>query len=158
MTRTIEHADIIDIREITDRVDELRDELQTAMDENEEGHDFETLEEYRAAVRKDVSAAHCHKLYEEERELTELEDILDELRGCGGDHQWEGDWYPLMLIADDHFQDFAQQEAEDCGLIDSSAKWPHTCIDWERAARELRMDYSAVSVTIDGDIREYWYR
>jgi hypothetical protein len=33
-------------------------------------------------------------------------------------------------------------------------KWPFTCIDWEQAASELQMDYSAVD--FDGVI--YWIR
>lgn len=39
---------------------------------------------------------------------------------------------------------YAQQTAEDCGMVDDSAKWPHNCIDWEEAWRQLAMDgYSA---------------
>ena len=26
--------------------------------------------------------------------------------------------------------EFAEQTAEECGMIDDSVKWPHTCIDW----------------------------
>jgi hypothetical protein len=36
--------------------------------------------------------------------------------------------------------DFAQQMAEDCGMIEDGAKWPCYCIDWEWAWRELSMD------------------
>jgi hypothetical protein len=39
-------------------------------------------------------------------------------------------------------QDFAQQQAEDLGLINEAATWPNNCIDWEQAARELMYDYS----------------
>lgn len=39
---------------------------------------------------------------------------------------------------------YAQQIAEDCGMIDDCAKWPHSCIDWDEAWRMLAMDgYSA---------------
>jgi hypothetical protein len=34
-------------------------------------------------------------------------------------------------------------------VIDSSAGWPNNCIDWERAARELSVDYTTVK--FDGD-------
>jgi len=37
---------------------------------------------------------------------------------------------------------FAQHIAEETGVWDSSASWPHDCIDWEHAARELMYDYS----------------
>jgi hypothetical protein len=36
--------------------------------------------------------------------------------------------------------DFAQQMAEDCGMIEDGAKWPCYCIDWEWAWRELSVD------------------
>ena len=37
---------------------------------------------------------------------------------------------------------FAENLAEEIGAIDSNATWPHTCIDWEQAARELMWDYT----------------
>jgi hypothetical protein len=44
--------------------------------------------------------------------------------------------------------------ADDIGAIDRNASWPTNWIDWEKAALELRVDYS--SVEIDG--KTYWYR
>jgi len=40
--------------------------------------------------------------------------------------------------------DFAQELAEELGSIDRNVSWPHTCIDWERASRDLMMDYFEV--------------
>lgn len=39
-------------------------------------------------------------------------------------------------------EDFAMETAEGIGAIDKNASWPNNCIDWERAARDLMMDYS----------------
>lgn len=36
---------------------------------------------------------------------------------------------------------FAQDMADQLGAVDKNATWPNTCIDWERAARELMYDY-----------------
>lgn len=36
---------------------------------------------------------------------------------------------------------FALDMADQLGSIDENAKWPNTYIDWERAARDLMMDY-----------------
>lgn len=36
---------------------------------------------------------------------------------------------------------FAEDMADQLGLINESATWPYTCIDWEHAARELMYDY-----------------
>lgn len=39
-------------------------------------------------------------------------------------------------------EDFAQEMADQLGAIDKDLAWPHSCIDWENAARELMYDYS----------------
>lgn len=93
----------------------------------------------------------------EEDEIVErdqFEELLNSLKGYGGDHQWRGDWYPGSLIRDSYFQDYAEELADDIGAIDRNANWPCNCIDWERAARELQVDYSQV----DWDGVTYWYR
>ena len=118
-------ADIIDVRDIIARVEELRD-----------GRD---LEEELA----DDDAA----------ELGMLEGILAELAGYGGDEEFEGDWYPGQLVADSYFEEYARNLAEECGMVDTSASWPMTCIDWGQATLELQTDYSCI--IIRGDT--YWY-
>jgi hypothetical protein len=117
--------DIIDVREMIERIEEL-EELQE-------------LGEY-------TETPDC--------ELQLLNAIMEELKGYGGDEQWRGDWYPITLVRDSHFQDYAQEIADECGLTDKPVEWPFTCIDWQQAARELRMDYSCID--INGVT--YWYR
>lgn len=58
------------------------------------------------------------------------------------------------LISEDYFEDYARQTAESIGAIEDDTQWPCNCIDWERAADELRVDYTAVEY--DGDT--YYYR
>lgn len=87
-------------------------------------------------------------------ELAMLESLLSDLEGNGGDEEWRGSWYPIGLVRDSYFKDFAQQEAEDLDLIKSDARWPYTCIDWDQAADELKSDYS----TVEFDGVTYWYR
>ena len=94
------------------------------------------------------------ELREESEELETLENLLEELKGRGGDEQWEGDWYPITLVRDSYFEDYVQELAEECGLVNDDARWPNNCIDWEKAARELQWDYSLVE--FDGV--DYWYR
>jgi hypothetical protein len=91
---------------------------------------------------------------EEGEEFAELTNLLASLQGAGGDEQWRGDWYPVTLIRDDYFRTYAQELAEECGMISENAAWPARCIDWTQAARELRMDYT--SVTYAGVT--YWTR
>lgn len=86
-------------------------------------------------------------------ELSELEELLGDLAGYGGDEQWQGDWYPVILVRDSYFVDYARELLEDCGDIPRDL--PHYLeIDWDATARNIRVDYSAVEfrgVT-------YWYR
>ena len=118
--------DVIDVRDIIARVEELRESRDERREESEE-------------LRE---------------ELQTLENLLKEMKGYGGDEQWEGDWYPVTLIRDSYFEDYAQELAEECGMVNADAKWPNNCIDWEKAARELQWDYS----TVDYDGVTYWYR
>ncbi len=145
--------DIIDIREVIERVETLREEFQTAMDENEEGHNFEELSEYVEACRKDANAAHAHKLHEEAIELQTLESLLSDLCGYGGDEQWEGDWYPVTLIARSYFVDYCKELVQDIGDLPNGIP-SYIEIDWEKTADNLEADYS----TVDFDGSEYLYR
>ena len=121
----MKYEDIIDVRGIIERVGELEDLLG-----NEDGTDAEW------------------------DELAALQVVLSELKGNGGDEKWRGDWYPLLLIRESHFTDYAQELAEEIGAVDPRAKWPMNCIDWEQAARELQYDYTPTE--IDGVT--FWYR
>ena len=86
---------------------------------------------------------------DETAELTALTALAEEASGYAAD--WR---YGETLIRDSYFEDYAEQLAEDLDLIPKDARWPATCIDWEKAARELRMDYTAV----DFDGVTYWVR
>lgn len=125
MTTDISNSeDILDVRDIIERVEELREQRDEGLDESDT------------------------------EELATLESLLDALQGYGGDHQWEGAWYPVTLIRDSYFEDYAQELAEDIGAINRDATWPNNCIDWEKAASELKIDYSTVEF---GGVT-YWYR
>lgn len=123
-------ADIIDVRDIIARVEELEAEIKS----NENVY---VSENEAAAI--------------DESEM--LQSILAELVGYGGDEQWRGDWYPVTLIDDAYFTDYARELLEECGTIPRDLpSWVE--IDWEATARNVRIDYT--SVDIDG--RTYWYR
>lgn len=87
---------------------------------------------------------------EEERE--ELAGLI-ELAKEGEDYSenWK---YGAQLIRDSYFEQYAMEFAEDMGVVDRDMSWPNNCIDWERAARELQMDYTS----IDFDGITYWVR
>jgi hypothetical protein len=55
------------------------------------------------------------------------------------------DWsYGATLIRDTYFTAYAEELANDCGLIRDNAGWPYQHIDWEMAARDLQIDYTPV--------------
>jgi len=133
MTKRIsEYSDVLDTRDIIERIEELREERDDESNAEEWNH-----------PDKDGPA-----------ELRELEEFMSDMAGCGGDEQWEGIWYPIMLIRDSYFRDYAEELAEDCGMVQSGATWPNNCIDWDEAARQLRMDYTSA------DFRgvTFWFR
>jgi hypothetical protein len=86
---------------------------------------------------------------DEREELVKLRAFAEEAEGCAEDWQ-----YGAAFIRDDYFTTFAQTFAEDIGAIESDARWPATCIDWDAAAVELRYDYTPVE--FDGVT--YWAR
>ncbi len=88
---------------------------------------------------------------DETKELETLETLLDELEGCGGDEQWEGNWYPVTLIRDSYFEEYMDELLEDIGDIPKDLpSYLTISVDY----RALQMDYS--SVEFDGET--YWYR
>ena len=139
------YDDVIDLRDVIARVEELREEREAIA---ADGADCES--EYDAAIRENLKTWGA----ENAEELAALEALLAECKGAGGDWYWEGDWYPVMLVRDSYFEDYAQELADDIGAINSDAAWPNNCIDWERAARALKMDYTSVKF----DDVTYWTR
>lgn len=75
------------------------------------------------------------------RELEQLCALLDDLKGNGGDEQWRGAWYPITLVRDTYFEDYARDLASDMGAIKEDTRWPANHIDWPAAAEELKNDY-----------------
>jgi hypothetical protein len=156
--------DFIDVRDIIERVEQLEGEIKAdeisedngaKAQRNDDGsvvEDIVTCEtcgkswnDALISERTPAPSARCpyEYLHDEIEELSQLNDLLEDLCGNGGDHEWRGDWYPISLIRESHFEDYAQELAEDIGAISSDAKWPNNCINWEQAANELLIDYTS---------------
>jgi hypothetical protein len=135
-------ADIIDIRDLIARIEELREERDSWVLGAPDGVETANPEGWRIDEPYDAA------------ELDTLESFVGEMKGSGGDHQWEGEWYPVTLVRDSYFEDYAKDEAEQLDLIKDDVNWPYNCIDWTRAANELQMDYSSA----DYDGITYWFR
>ena len=128
-------SDIIDVRDVISRVEELEKLEQPGPVEMVNDEDNETSQD-------DLFA-----------ELKTLRGLLDDLVGDGGDEQWCGGWYPITLIRDSYFEDYARDLVEVHRAIDRNSVWPNNCIDWEKAASELQGDYT----TVELEGVSYWY-
>lgn len=139
--------DMLNLREVADEWQERIDEMTSSVP-NTEGMCWGELADATArflAAPEQVEYVARYVALCEQLGLTPVEP--DTLR-------WWADHNNGSLIADHDFEDYAREYAEDIGAIGEDMRWPANCIDWERAARELRQDYR--SVEYDGDT--YWHR
>ena len=134
MTREFDlNADYIYVRDIIARVEVLRDERDAS------------------EIRESEYGGPADTWADERTDLAGLESILDDLKGYGGDEQWEGDWYPVTLIRDSYFNESMDEMLEDIGDVPKNLPCYLTItVDY----KTLQMDYTAVE--IDGTT--YWYR
>lgn len=148
--------DVMDVRDIIERVEEIEPDLWT----NHYRHCDEEWSDTADSTCNDKcptcgAEIEPHKSEESDDydEHTSLMAFLDEMKGNGGDHQWRGDWYPVTVVRESYFKDYAQELAEEQDLIKADAHWPNNCIDWDQAARELKIDYTGADF---GDITYYF--
>ena len=176
-------GDIFVSRDVIERWEELQgehDSLQEAIDEAAEAHDeavaasdewqreldetmesgnetaIERLESQRADHNEAIGAAR-EALKDAERAMEEWTDYEEyaALKSFVEEASGYGDWdHGETFIADSHFEEYAEQLAEDIGAVKRNAEWPYTCIDWKQAAEELKADYT--SYEINGST--YWAR
>ena len=90
-------------------------------------------------LEAEVEATRAEGLEPHKCDLDDLE-ALYALRDEIGS-EWR---YGVTLIDEADFEEYAREYAEDIGALDRNASWPHTCIDWELAAREMQHDFSVV--------------
>ena len=124
------NADIIDVRDLIEHFEEL----ETLFDD----------------IENDVGG---YVDEDDEEEFETIKVILSELAGCGGDEQWRGDWYPVTLIRDDYFEEYAENLVKDIGDLPQEIP-SYIEIDWSKTAENIQQDYS--STEIFGT--DYWYR
>lgn len=165
--------DVINVEDITNRVDELESErgnleelmeavadaerdYNAAMDDaNASEETREDLADTLAGARKDLTEAEAwaDENPDEAEELKTLAGLLNDMQGYGGDHQWRGDWYPGHIIRESHFTDYCEELVKDIGDLPDTIPG-YLAIDWEKTADNLRVDYS----TVDYEGIEYLYR
>ena len=168
-------ADIIDSRDVIARVDDLTDDLialvddvNTAEDAEDRSAAFDALAEWLGADPDEMREVYPEDAKVSEDPATLLErwhgsatatEEADELRALlalAGECEGYGDWHHgEVLIRDSYFTEYAEYMASDIADYDPrNCRWPFTCIDWDKAADDLKDDYREV----DFDGVAYWIR
>ena len=156
---------VLDSRDIIARIEYLeseRESLTDAVDTVQEtlddldASDFEEVSEFEEAeqtTKDELATAQANvKDWDESdegQELTKLKAFAEEAESSSSD--WS---YGATLIHEDYFEDYARDLAAEGDYDMKNELWPYTCIDWEKAAEELKQDYT--SVDFGGET--YWVR
>lgn len=146
MTRTTidNRADLIDSRDITDRITELDASRAWWIAERADAIELEEhTPEWRALVEQ-WAAAHP----DEAAEFAVLDALASEAS------QYTEDWrYGVTLIRDSYFAEYVEELLQDCGYLPHDLPW-YVVIDWDATARHVQQDYAE----IDFDGVSYWVR
>ena len=114
----------------------MSEEIHNGMDYIDSRDIIERIKE----LREDSNNLSTNDLSDcEQDEMRLLQALVEEGKAATAD--WE---FGVTLIHEYSFREYAQEFAEDIGAISREFQWPLHCIDWERAADELKMDYMEV--------------
>jgi hypothetical protein len=120
-TQITNDMDVIDSRDIIERIEELESELQEAFEgegNNDAGQEFEDW-------LKEMADNDSGTFQDTAHELIILQSLAEEAE------EYAVDWkFGSSLIRDSYMEDYAQELAEDIGAISKDAQWPLNCIDW----------------------------
>lgn len=141
--------DIIDSRAVIERLGELQDERDALQEAVEAA--AETVQDSDDAHPSNAALDDAHEALEywETDNLDEF-NALRALDSDGSAPDWK---HGVTLIRDSYFEEYAREQASEFDALHCPV-WPFTCIDWEKAADELKQDYT--SVEFDGVT--YWVR
>ena len=135
---TLNLEDIIDVRDIIERIEELEGEREDLADALEDAEDVnsERPADWSMLAEKAARLAHYDKTgeiqlpvvqavidaknaliewdKENAQEMQTLTAIMKDLKGYGGDEQYRGDWYPVTLIRYSYFETAMDELIADC--------------------------------------------
>ena len=152
--RTISTQDkVIDSRDVDKRIEELEGELQaryeTWQSDMVDGDD-EISDDVARYGHHDARIPFKHWVEilsndKDEVAAEYMEWVVGREEAQNITSEWE---YGAGLIRADYFEDYAREFATEIGSLDPGMelRWPYTCIDWDQAAGELRMDYGSFEI------------
>ena len=118
--------DIIDSRDVIERIEELENEIENLIEE----------------------ATESEENYEDDEEYWELKEELDTLLDLQEQCNY-GDWkYGEALIHEDYFVEYVEDMLKDIGYLPNDVPW-FIEIDWDKTAENIKMDYTEVN--FDGE-------
>ena len=130
-------ADILDVRDLITRYEELKTELSDTFLNG-------------IIPLKDIKSIES-EIDEEFQEYHMIKELLEELKGNGGDEQWRSNWYPITLINENYFEESMDELVADCYEVPKDLpSFITLTIDYDA----LKTDYSE----IDYDGETYYYR
>jgi hypothetical protein len=148
-SRDLRGSDIIDSRDVVERIEEIESEVEDA--QNDLAEALLALSEALADQPDADRTALTARVDEARAALDTLKGDTDEelaaLRALAKEGEAEcSDWGDgATLVREGYFVEYAQNLADDIGAIDRNASWPLNHIDWDAAADELRGDYTELT-------------
>ena len=135
--------DILDIRDVFERIDELEDELSVIEDLKNEIESLDLNEDKEdIRIAKEELIKKEKELEDEAEELEILKEFISDFAGYGGDEERDGEWYPVTLVRDSYWEEFCEQECKDLGYIKDDHPW-WIEIDWSKTAENMKQDYTS---------------
>lgn len=155
MSTITNQDDVIDSREIIERIEELeaeREALSDHVEECQEAYDFHDSDDTKSTPEwKDLNEAiDALAVWDESEEAKELAILQKLAEEASSSPDWN---YGETLIRRSYFVDYIEELISDCYELPkelTSGQWPyrHITIDYEAAAEEAEQDY--MSVYFDG--------
>jgi hypothetical protein len=137
MAEPIEASEMLDSRDIIERLEELTEHFEALHEqETEEGKTALAFGEWVKTLPDDDDLSY---------EFTQLLNLQNE---CEDYSDWQ---YGAQLIREDYFADYIEELIKDCYPIPKemdSNEWPyrHFYLNYEAAAKEAECDYAFVSL------------
>ena len=129
----------IDTRDLIETRDELKQQVLDSFLENFPHYEEMTSDFEDILFEEEEIQSWKEYWLDEIEEITDIEKLEDEVNDYAGDNFEDG----VYLIAEDDFEDFVEQDLEDCGYIPKDfPTWIE--IDWEATANNVRQDYTEV--------------
>lgn len=131
------YDDVIDSRDVIERIEELGEELADKLNESTKSEDWnaDNLSEgnYQFMV---------NSLPESDRD--DIEEYWKLVALAEEASQYSSDWeYGETLIRYSYFEDYCQEMLEDCGDIPKDLPW-YIEVDWKKTAENIAQDYTEV--------------